>query len=303
MSKDRADSDFIFLIDQHGLLSDIEDYIADLESVYFVTSSVSRSAYKLLKKIHSTIGFTVNDVFVFNDKSWQTWALMLFLKRKRVLYIEDGSSAYTTSRVVAVGLKKILLQVLSCLPLSPYQYIEVLGTSKLISGGYYLFPKLVRREHTLLPVYQYELCVTRKLKLKNLFSIALDQMIPENGAVLSLLPSVSAPVYSDFVDFTMDIGLKNEMPIFVKMHPLSEGTYVVSEFYEVPKSLPAEAILITGRVSILVGNYTTSLYSSQFLFEGIRSINFCGEGTLPCYENLGSFFNKVGVEQVFGEKN
>ncbi|MDO9313075.1 MAG: glycosyltransferase family 52 [Burkholderiaceae bacterium] len=308
MFKHRRDNDLIIIVDQYGKLDFWDSATSISKNIKFIKHQIARSPLlfaKQLSKIKKEYP-AVTKVYLFNDKAAHSWITLNIFRARATFYIEDGSSAYSNSKVVSSHIKKALLSIASKIPIIKYEYVEVLGTSKEISGGYYLFPQNVRFEHKEKPVLQYEKDDQRLDDLKKFF-LANDTnpSEPYESEILALAPSSKGKVFLDqFKRITEKIAAEKDLPLVIKEHPLDQNKATTTTNQKtLPKQYPAEALVITGKSKVVIGNFTTTLHAAKFLSEDCIIINISTKKGKESNIELYRFLSSINVQQIDAEAN
>ena len=298
--KYRETEDLIILIDQYNNLEKWEFSLNKEEGVSYIKHSDAKSIFKLKSRITSIIKTyspsNELEVYVFNDRTIDTWIALSCINKKIVHYIEDGSSAYSNSIIRGPKFKRLMLVAISKLPFTSYEYIEVLGTSSTIVSGYYLYPEHVRKENTLKPALQYQISTSHIENLKK-FLIALSDFNQHSAIeVLALLPSTREQSFFNTFKSAVENLAKNKALIY-KKHPIDNNNFQTqaSNHKELPSHYPAEALLFTGSPDIVIGNFTTTLYATRFFAGRCKCINVHTMHSRKANEVFYEFLSSIGV--------
>jgi len=306
--KGRGDDDLIVFIDQYNNLEEWAVVLKGIKNSKFVAFEYARSIFKLtrvLKKILKDWRLKskqIEAVYIFNDRAKHTWIALNCIRTKNIFYIEDGSSAYSNSKIKTIKVKEIIFRILSKIPYLKYKYVEVLGTSPMIVGGYYLYPNNVRDENKIKPIFQYEKSDENLTEITRIFLKLFNFNLKNESSLLVLLPSLSdVSFFNEFNKIAEEVAISNDQLLLIKNHPLDKNYKNIikqKNIEALPSFYPAEAAIITGKSQAIIGSFTTALYVSKFLFENCTVINVSTKESREENILFYNFLSEINVQQI-----
>lgn len=299
---ERAANDVVIMIDFNGRLQNYQTVGQNLfSSFHYINMSAGSNKIiarqlrlpttnkrKLDAIISQTPSGLISNIYVFNDAIPAGQYFIRKTKGKAV-YVEDGSAPYndhffTWSRAnrfkywVAYG--------------SKYHFVNVLGTSPLISESLFLNPTLVRKENTKNPFREFLVNPNFTSIIRDLaheLSSINDPLTKDvKRAALILLPSLMAmpPAYTKKIWFIIENLIENGWGIYLKQHPL-DGTILEDikpnmSCTVLSNTMPAEMLpVVFQRIEVVIGRETTSLLSIKHLFPNLQVINLIDDNAEP----------------------
>ncbi|MEH6504175.1 MAG: hypothetical protein V7682_09780 [Cycloclasticus sp.] len=306
--KNRDEQDIIIFIDQYNKFSGFKEELNTIDNLTFIEYKNSKGIIKFNNYLNVLIKNenikSTGSIFLFNDRAIHTWIILNKIKPVNVFYIEDGTSAYSNSKISSSNIKKLMLRVFSKIPVIKYEYIEVLGTSDFVDAGYYLYPSYVRVEHRAKPVFQFEKCSEKLNILKKMFleSDVLKKISGEK--VLVLLPGARDRYFlMKFQEISKDIAAKHSQSMLMKKHPIEGESHPSQNIHFLPSYYPAEAFIITNISKVVIGSFTTTLHASKFMVEDGIAVNIFTKESKGKNINLYNFLSSIDVKQIEVDDN
>lgn len=304
---ERKEDDLVVLIDDNGQLGKYEIVGSKLFCffIYINRSSVMNKYLSRQLLFNAGNKISLDDivliarnrecdkVFAFNDAN----AAAQYLLRKiklftscKVCYIEDGAAPYNNHNIKWSFMHKVKCWIAYGLR---YEFVSVLGTSKLIDGSLFLYPELVRIENKIKPFSEFNIDINCNYKINELADL-LDLVeyfqFKKTVSVLFLLPREFnnnhklSGLICDYIIKLNSFGVE----VFVKHHPLDKYFFdfpidckVISSF------VPAEIIPSKySNLKVVFGFDTTSLMAVKKIYPDIISCNIKLDNNKNSYHDV-----------------
>ena len=296
---DKRDSeDLVVLIDQSGSLYDFYEAVrrsALLKNFQYIDASCSWQ--KLLsyffnkknpistnfeKKIRQLVDEKRGNIYVFNDLAPEVQLILSRVECSAAHYIEDGSAAYNSHFVVRKIYKKIIINFLFS---EFYDPINVIGTSRYISDGFYSYPENVRSENKLKEVKKlcfrndYRKCLQ---ELAAYYKDILDRAESDEKKCVIFVPkdqSVHVPELIKYAQRNAEKMGVYDIKIILKFHPLSdpklENVFSADESIILcPRGMPGELLPeIYENVVLVLGEGSTILMNVRKFYGCVKVLN------------------------------
>lgn len=305
--EERKSSDMIILIDQKGVLGDLDEFIFNQNMfrkyIYInckKTNLVNICAFAGIELFKSAgimriVSVLKNQkysaVFSYNDVSPEVQFILSKISCSEFVYIEDGSAAYSDLCVKKGKLKKLIIKL--CFKF--YDTIEILGTSKYIDFGLYSHPSLVRSENRFKPVKKITFSDSSKIKLQCLLS-AIKKIEYNFARILIFVPKkTNSNLFIEKVlRFSSSIGVDSAM-FYYKKHPLDIRNIYYEGGFCIEENVPGEFLpFIYTSVEIVFGMDSTALKNIKTFFPEIAVYNVSAGGG----GRYADYLKSIGVKEI-----
>ncbi|CAN7570546.1 hypothetical protein LJR296_003986 [Cupriavidus necator] len=314
----RGEGDIVVLIDQTGRLTPYKDILPKLFARAIYIDATYRGVWdkllalnKLSSRFHrcsiAAVGALIREaavgqIYIFNDSAVEVQFLLSGLG-ELATYIEDGSAPYNEHWIDASILKRIAYPILLG---GYYDCNSVLGTSRYVNRGLYLFPSLVRPENRATPCEQFHLSAEYGSRLNFFVSLfpgigELQKTLADRPTTLLLLPSAITPgLKKELNNLLADEHARGHV-VLVKRHPLQKNEFKFEtgcEVVEAPSYVPAELlpVAVVNLMSVY-GSESTSLLAYKYLFNALPVFSLADE-TGRTESRFSQVLKTIGVNQA-----
>jgi hypothetical protein len=315
-SDKRKSEDLVVLVDQNGSLHDFYEAVcrsALLKNFQYIDSSCSwQKLFSFLLdarnpfptsfeiKIRQLVDKNFESVYVFNDLAPEVQFILSRIDFSAAHYIEDGSAAYNSHFVDRKIYKKIIINFMFS---RFYDPINVIGTSKYISHGFYSYPENVRSENRLKAVKK--LCFRNDFRkclrvLSDCYKGALKRADDERAKCVIFVPKDQDVCVQRLIKCAQEIAGKMgvyNVKIILKFHPLSDPK-LENEFRGdksitlCPRGMPGELLPeIYENVVLVLGEGSTILMNLRRFYGYIKVFNI----TKMFPDVYDKFLSDIGV--------
>lgn len=290
------------------------------ESVYIVKGTRDCETNFSIKRIYDIIKMpleivkkvenNIDNIYIFNDYRYEVQITLCKLRKKgdfNTIYVEDGSSVYTLSKVNERISNYIIKKIISFFK---YKKVDVLGTFYMIDKSIVLFKNLVREE-----LKKKEVEEISKESFINAIDIVnksdkLNLIDDMYNLFIILDHSESINDINKYSNIMKNIALKYSKKgyrIFIKYHPREKEFYfnIANNYNVINKDVSIESIFLSIKdvsENIIISNLSTSLISCRKVLEYVKIFTISRElGILNPLEqvymklNITYFNSKVEV--------
>jgi hypothetical protein len=257
--------------------------------------------------IKSLMSVATGKVYVFNDMVPAGQYIIRQLAAP-VVYIEDGSAAYNNHRVTWPLRKRFARRIAYGFD---FRFINVIGTSDLVSESQFLFPEHARSENKVKPHQHFERkpdCLARLKYFSGLFPAmnSISSTDCANKSALLLVPYLASASGSFIERLSGIIDKLNEKDwvVFLKMHPedgRQTNKIVRREVCTVlPGNMPAELVPAAVRsLKLVIGRQTSALLAIKWLFPNLSVVNLKEPHEMLTPDEM--VMSAIGIEMVIHE--